>query len=143
MPQFDIHTYSSQLFWLMLCCTIVFASFWRVILPRFYKNLSQRQSFLDKGFSQINDIIIDIKKLHQEAADTHKAAELKAREDFNKVRHMLDTEDKEIRLSLLQEERRKLQTIKSQSEKTRHEVCELRPLVDKKLSAFLTKVING
>lgn len=42
MPQFDIATYSSQIFWLVICFGLTFFGISQLILPRYKKILEQR-----------------------------------------------------------------------------------------------------
>lgn len=47
MPQFDITTYSSQIFWLVICFGLTFSGISQLILPRYKKILEQRVDFLE------------------------------------------------------------------------------------------------
>lgn len=43
MPQFDISTFSSQLFWLVICWGILFIYLWKFLVPRMTAKLSDRE----------------------------------------------------------------------------------------------------
>lgn len=47
MPQFDIATYSSQIFWLVFCFGLTFFGISQLILPRYKKILEQRIDLLE------------------------------------------------------------------------------------------------
>lgn len=47
MPQFDIATYSSQIFWLVICFGLTFFGISQLILPRYKKILEQRIDLLE------------------------------------------------------------------------------------------------
>lgn len=43
MPQFEISTFSSQLFWFFICWGIVFVYLWKILVPKMSKKLSDRE----------------------------------------------------------------------------------------------------
>jgi F-type H+-transporting ATPase subunit b len=43
MPQFEISTFSSQLFWFFICWGIVFVYLWKFLVPRMSAKLSERE----------------------------------------------------------------------------------------------------
>ncbi len=43
MPQFEISTFSSQLFWFFVCWGIVFVYLWKILVPRMSAKLSDRE----------------------------------------------------------------------------------------------------
>lgn len=43
MPQFDVSTFSSQLFWLAVCWGIVFIYLWKFLTPKMSGKLSERE----------------------------------------------------------------------------------------------------
>lgn len=43
MPQFEISTFSSQLFWFFVCWGIVFLYLWKFLVPRMSAKLSERE----------------------------------------------------------------------------------------------------
>ena len=47
MPQFDITTYSSQIFWLIFCFGLTFLGISQLILPQYKKILEQRINHLE------------------------------------------------------------------------------------------------
>jgi F-type H+-transporting ATPase subunit b len=43
MPQFDVSTFSSQLFWLATCWVIVFVYLWKFLVPKMSSKLAERE----------------------------------------------------------------------------------------------------
>jgi F-type H+-transporting ATPase subunit b len=43
MPQFDVSTFSSQLFWLAICWGIVFIYLWKFLVPKMSSKLTERE----------------------------------------------------------------------------------------------------
>lgn len=52
MPQFDISTYTSQLFWLFMTWGILFAYLWIFLVPRMSEKLSNREKKIQYILSQ-------------------------------------------------------------------------------------------
>lgn len=53
MPQFEISTFSSQLFWFFICWGILFVYLWKILVPKMSRKLSDREqkikSILDEA----------------------------------------------------------------------------------------------
>jgi F-type H+-transporting ATPase subunit b len=47
MPQLDVSTFGTQLFWLTLCFVVLYLLMWRVALPRVADLLQERQERID------------------------------------------------------------------------------------------------
>jgi F-type H+-transporting ATPase subunit b len=43
MPQFDVSTFSSQLFWLATCWVILFVYLWKFLVPKMSSKLAERE----------------------------------------------------------------------------------------------------
>lgn len=52
MPQFDVTTFSSQIFWLVIAFAIVFTVAWRVALPRLNALKETRQTRVDSDLER-------------------------------------------------------------------------------------------
>lgn len=66
MPQFDYSTYSSQIFWLLLCLIAIYFSMAKVILPRIADIFEQRKENIDDNNSKATAINSDIAKIDGE-----------------------------------------------------------------------------
>lgn len=52
MPQFEISTFSSQLFWFFVCWGIVFVYLWKFLVPRMSAKLSEREQKIKSILSE-------------------------------------------------------------------------------------------
>lgn len=121
MPQFDYSTYSSQIFWFLICFTILFFVSRAVILPRIKNILEERNKIIESNKLQSFEIENDIEKLNSkikliksEASSKHqkiieeailqanKDREIKINEVKNKIDELNKKSNKEIS-SLLKE----------------------------------------
>jgi F0F1-type ATP synthase membrane subunit b/b' len=64
MPQFDYSNYSSQIFWFLICFTILFFVSRTVILPRIKNILEERNKIIESNKLQSFEIENDIEKLN-------------------------------------------------------------------------------
>jgi F-type H+-transporting ATPase subunit b len=54
MPQLDVSTFSSQLFWLAICWGMVFLYLWKFLVPKMTSKLAEREQ-------KINSILVEAK----------------------------------------------------------------------------------
>lgn len=120
MPQFDVHTYASQLFWLCVCMSCLWAGFTFVIVPRHLKNQNARRHALHHMQVAIDQHQQTMRTLYEQSVAVIQEAEQKAKEDFNKARHYLDQEDQKLRHDGLMRHRDALQ-------KHRHNLVQQNP----------------
>jgi len=69
MPQFDISTYSSQIFWLIFCFGLTFLGISQLVLPGYKKILEQRVNLLEdkiKNAVHLQKEIVRLKTLRIE-----------------------------------------------------------------------------
>jgi F-type H+-transporting ATPase subunit b len=93
MPQFDFTTYSSQIFWLLICILAIYFTMAKIILPRIADIFEQRKENIDDNLSNaksINDDVVkikdEIKKLRSKILEEYKQKiELSAKE-INQLR---------------------------------------------------------
>lgn len=109
MPQFAIHTFPSQLFWLAISLTFLLVNFYFFIIPRYKLNQNLRKGALLHIHESIEKLENEMRILHNKSEETWQEAEKKAKEMFNTARHTLDQEDHALRMSMLKEERERLQ----------------------------------
>ncbi len=74
MPQFDFTTYSSQVFWLIVCFAILYYFVSKIILPRIHDIISDRSYVINQDLSlakdlekQSSDLQIKAAQLRQDA----------------------------------------------------------------------------
>jgi F-type H+-transporting ATPase subunit b len=56
MPQFDITTFASQIFWLIISFSVVFLFLWRIGLPRIANTLENRQKKIGDDLAKANEL---------------------------------------------------------------------------------------
>jgi F-type H+-transporting ATPase subunit b len=56
MPQFDITTFASQIFWLIISFSVVFLFVWRIGLPRIANTLENRQKKIGDDLAKANEL---------------------------------------------------------------------------------------
>ena len=56
MPQFDITTFASQIFWLVVTFAIVFVFAWRIVLPRISATLEDRQRKIGDDLARAGEL---------------------------------------------------------------------------------------
>lgn len=74
MPQLDFTTYSSQIFWLLICFAVlyIFAAF--VILPRIREILKERKGVISADISSAEALDRKIEEMHQKTDALRKEA---------------------------------------------------------------------
>lgn len=95
MPQLDVSTYSSQLFWLGICFTIfnLAMSFW--LMPRLQKSLKLRKEYVKKNNIDTKDILFEVDKIKQEIDHQLALARQSSREAIQKGIQELEEKQKE------------------------------------------------
>ena len=76
MPQFDLTTYSSQIFWLILCFIALYLFFAFIIIPRIASIIGEREqiiegnkNYAEKINSQIKQLKLDVDKIKKDASN--------------------------------------------------------------------------
>jgi F-type H+-transporting ATPase subunit b len=102
MPQFEISTYSSQIFWFGLCFAVLYLTLSNVILPRIRDILKERKATIDgdtlaaeKLENEIDEIHTKTNALRQEATLKYQAKLEEATKAASLKREKLNEELKE------------------------------------------------
>ena len=69
MPQLEITTFSSQIFWLLVTFTMLFLIIWRISVPKISDTLETRQKRIDDNLLRAEEL----KKDAEVAMDTYKS----------------------------------------------------------------------
>lgn len=64
MPQFDFTTYTSQIFWFLICFIALYVAVAAVILPRIRSIISARKNLIDSDNSLTEKLDGEIEELH-------------------------------------------------------------------------------
>ena len=70
MPQLDVSTYSSQLFWLVICFFSMYFIMAKLIIPRIADIMEQRQNKIDDYISRADEV----KRQAEESLEKYRSA---------------------------------------------------------------------
>lgn len=65
MPQFDINTYYSQIFWLVVTFSLLYIFVCKFIVPKIEKVLNNRQSNIQDNIIKADDLALKVEKLNK------------------------------------------------------------------------------
>ncbi len=77
MPQFNFATYPSQIFWFIICFTVLYLFMARVFLPRIKNIIAQRKSIIDNDLSSAASLESDILEAQKKSDELKASATLK------------------------------------------------------------------
>ncbi|MBU6339469.1 MAG: hypothetical protein KGQ36_05835 [Rickettsiales bacterium] len=77
MPQFDISTYSSQIFWFVICFVTLYYFLSSVILPRIRDILKERKSTIDADKLSADQLESQIEEINRKTNDLRQEATVK------------------------------------------------------------------
>ncbi len=81
MPQLDVATFSSQIFWLVVTFIALFLIMWRISVPKISDALEARQKRIDDNLNRAEEL----KKEAEVAMDTYEASLADARSDAQRA----------------------------------------------------------
>lgn len=85
MPQLDLTTYSSQIFWFVLCFIALYLASWRVILPRIGSIIQKRKSIIDADLSLAKELDDKIYAIESATAELRKEATKKYQQQLEEA----------------------------------------------------------
>lgn len=65
MPQFDINTYYSQIFWLIVTFSLLYIFVYKFIVPKIERVLNNRQSNIQDNIAKADELAFEIEKLNK------------------------------------------------------------------------------
>jgi F-type H+-transporting ATPase subunit b len=93
MPQFDFTTYSSQIFWLLICILAIYFAMAKIVLPRIADIFEQRKENIDDNLSNAKSLSEDrakiedeIKKLRSKILEEYKVKIELSTKEINQLR---------------------------------------------------------
>jgi F-type H+-transporting ATPase subunit b len=123
MPQFDFTTYSSQIFWLLICFALLYSFSQFVILPRIREILKERKNIISADRSSAETLEQKIyqlenktDKLRKEAAEKYKNALEEANKQAVKERETLLEELKDKTEKMVKNSRQELNSFIEKTE---------------------------
>lgn len=102
MPQLDVATYSSQIFWLLTCLVVLYVSLRYIFIPRLENSINARKKRIESLILDAEKLrlesdamnqkyIEEIAKVHTDAFNLHKQAvaefEISTAKEFDKLAH--------------------------------------------------------
>ncbi len=133
MPQLDITTYSSQIFWFAICFTILYIFVSKIISPRIAEILKIRRSVIDQDNREANDLDDKIAALEAKTAELRKNATSK----YQSVVDMAVKEANSQREKTLNELKTNFENITS---KSRNEISEFVKNSQQKIGESISKL---
>jgi len=98
MPQFDINTYSSQIFWFLICFAILFFVSKTIILPRIKNIIEERNKIIESNKLQSSEIENDIEKLNSKIKSIKSEASSKHQKIIEEAIHQAN-KDREVKIN--------------------------------------------
>lgn len=115
MPQFDLTTYSSQIFWLSICFALLYICVSKIILPRIATIIKERTDSIQSNNtiaadlnSKIQTLEAEIKRVRKEASNKYqnkleeasKEASEKRTSAIEALKNKIDQDTKESRQAI-------------------------------------------
>ncbi len=85
MPQLEVATYSSQIFWLVICLAILFFGLKYIFIPRLETSINARQKRIEKFLQDAQKMQLETASLNEKYKDEIKKAYLDAAEMHKKA----------------------------------------------------------
>lgn len=122
MPQFDLTTYSSQIFWFAICFLTLYICLAKILLPRINSIISQRKNVIDADNSAAKTLQSEIDELQKKKNEILTAANQKyknaldiAQKNANQAKEKLVEEFKETSAQMVEKSRAEINKIISSS----------------------------
>jgi F-type H+-transporting ATPase subunit b len=143
MPQFEIATYPSQIFWLLVCFSVLCIAMRLIVVPRLTSSLESREQRLQEDRSQSESFLSKGEELRQE--NLHRLAE--ARSKAHSLIHQVLQEihhRKTERLATVEEELSiKTRNIRTDIEnQAKHILGNIEPLVSQVIKATSVRILG-
>lgn len=144
MPQLDLTTYSSQIFWLILCLIVLYLSMRYVFIPKMQKIINDRDSKVQDLLNQAHALVHSTAVMSEEYNSQIRSARFEAARqrdqkmiEFEKwAQDQLDHTNKESEKTL-KEARDKLAIEKESMQ------CELDGVINKIVDPLLAIIVSG
>lgn len=102
MPQLDVSTYASQLFWLAVSFVVLFAIMWKVVVPRIAGVLQDRQERIDDDLEKAEKLRNDAAAVLEAYEKTIADGRAKAQAILREASVQMETEASERQAALAQ-----------------------------------------
>lgn len=139
MPQLDISTYTSQLFWLLISWGILFTFLWKVIVPKMSNKLSKRDERIKELLAEAQHLDAQADNLILEYNKKLSALKQEQKEKLKNVSVFIQKGKEELENSLTEDMERAIETYKISLERSMKELFERLP---EGVEEHLIKLIN-
>jgi F-type H+-transporting ATPase subunit b len=85
MPQFDYTTYASQIFWFIICFSILYLTVYFVIIPRLSHIINTRAKIISSNNAIAEELQQEITKISQESKQLRTKAQNSYQESINQA----------------------------------------------------------
>lgn len=103
MPQFDVTTFATQVFWLIVCFSILCIMMKFIVVPRLTTALEERERRCQEDWEQSKDLNSSQEQMREESLARLSEARAKAHSKMHEVLHEIHLK-KEERMALVDEE---------------------------------------
>lgn len=141
MPQFDLTTYSSQIFWFAICFLALYFSIAKIILPRISSIIANRKSIIDADTLAASALESEVNEFEDKRAGTlseanakYKSALEAAQKNASAAREKMLEEFKDNSAKMVEKSRAEINKIINSSKEESNKVAA-------KLAADLEKKI--
>lgn len=106
MPQFDTSTFASNIFWLLICFSILIFYYKIFVFPKFHMLRSKRLEKIEKAIHQTQNLVDESERLLCDFNSALKQARLEADQKFEQACYVLEKqveqETQELKANLQQ-----------------------------------------
>jgi F-type H+-transporting ATPase subunit b len=85
MPQFDYTTYASQIFWFIICFSILYLTIYFVIIPRLSEIINNRTNIISSNIAIAEELQQEIAKISHESQQLRTKAQNSYQENINQA----------------------------------------------------------
>lgn len=161
MPQLDVSTFSSQLFWLAICWGMVFLYLWKFLVPKMTSKLAEREQ-------KINSILVEAKNFDAQTEimfgkydDQLNRVKQQQQERLQQVSSFIQSSKEDLEADLKQSINAEIKKLEDELNASKHKILKQVPAelesvlaqfiqkqlpesadVDKTLKAMLTKELK-
>lgn len=139
MPQLDISTYASQLFWLFVSLSILLGFMHWVIVPRYLKLTHEREKAMKENLRDAENAETEANHLENALVEMKEKAKRDTRKLIANERHALSEENIEAREKIFAHERTRLRFELKRIAEEDAQLTEERPTISKDLAEQIKK----
>lgn len=118
MPQLDLSTYTSQIFWLIICFFGMFTVVSKFIIPRIAKTVNLRQNNINDNLNQASELKekaeAAMTKYHKALDEATQSADKTLEKTRNEMQNFITQKQLELTQTLSQKIKENLEEINSQ-----------------------------